>query len=300
VVARSRVLRATAVSGNGTMAVDIARRRTRRTTKITQPPPIAPHVAETIAIGEVDQSIFSCPVCQRPLATGARHCPGCRTRLVAGIQLQKASLFVVAGLAIGVALGGGLGAMALFTNTLARDAEINARVAAALAANGIATGPDATTGPGASSRPLGSSGPGAVSRVPPLARSAMIQSATVNAELAAAVPVLQSALAAKKFDTYTVFQVLRSISADAVVGRQLAAHVSAWSGGEELGGSLSTFYSIVQDTAAEGLDASIRNDPAYKAAAKQMIKLLVGVAALDEQLRTAASDAGVEIPAPAP
>ena len=40
----------------------------------------------SIAIGEIDQTIFDCPSCSRPLALGDRRCPGCRTRLLHGVQ----------------------------------------------------------------------------------------------------------------------------------------------------------------------------------------------------------------------
>ena len=110
--------------------------------------------------------------------------------------------------------------------------------------------------------------------------------------------MLQSELASKSFDTYTVFQVLRSVSGDAVNGRQLAAHIADWSGGAELGASLTSYYALIHDAAADGLDASIRNQAAYKQAAKQMVQLLSGLPAVDTQLREVAAGAGVTVPAP--
>ena len=62
---------------------------------------------------------------------------------------------------------------------------------------------------------------------------------------------------------------------------------------------LTTFYALVGDAADEGLDASIRNKAAYRAAATSMVKLLGGVDGVDALLRSVASDAGVTIPAPA-
>jgi hypothetical protein len=279
------------------MTVEVARRRTRKTKAAPPSPSIA--ASESISIGEIEQTVFSCPNCQRPLAIGARHCPGCRTHLVARVQLSKASMFVAIGLVAGLALGGAVGGAALVADGATRDAEIAAAVSAALAAANVKPAPVASTLPAATSRPLATAKPaGGATGIPALARSAMIQTATVHANMAAAIPVLQGALAAKDFDTYTVFQVLRSVSGDAVTGRQLAAHVGAWSGGEELATSLATFYMVVQSTAGEGLDASIRNKPAYQLAAAQMVELLGGLAAVDEQLRAVAAGAGVTIPAP--
>jgi len=254
--------------------------------------------AESFAIGEINQTVFSCPNCQRPLAMGAKHCPGCKTHLVRGVQLSKASVFVTMGLVVGLAIGGAAGGAALLANGLSRDAEIATQVAAALAAADVHPAPVASAAPIATARPVVTAPPVAADGVPPLARSALVQAANVNAQLATAAPVLQSALAAKTFDTYTVFQVLRSVSADAVAGRPLADHIGDWAGGAELADGLTAYYGEVQDAAAAGLDASIRNQAAYKAAAKDMLNLLGGLAALDAQLHDVATGAGVTIPAP--
>jgi hypothetical protein len=286
--------------GDLAMTVDVARRRTRRTTKVASTPDPAPaRASESFAIGEINQTVFSCPNCQRPLALGAKHCPGCKTHLVRGVQLSKASTFVALGLVVGLAVGGAAGGAALLSNSMSRDAEINARVAAAVAAAEAARPvPVETTSPLATAHPVVTSAPVDPDGVPPLAKSALIQAANVNAQLAAAGPVLQSALAAKTFDTYTVFQVLRSVSADAVAGRPLTTPIGGWSRGKELAEAMSAYYTQVQDVAAESLSASIRNEPAYKAGAKEMLKVLAGLAALDGQLHEVATDAGITIPAP--
>jgi hypothetical protein len=255
--------------------------------------------SESFAIGEIEQTVFSCPNCQRPLAMGAHRCPGCRTHLVRGVQLGKASGFVAFGLVVGLAVGGAAGGVALLANGASRDAEIAAQVAAAVAAAAnVHPAPVATAAPIATAHPVASAAPGGETGVPPLARSALVQAASVNVQLAAAVPVLQSALAAKTFDTYTVFQVLRSVSADAVAGRPLADHIGAWPGGVELAENLTTYYSQVQDVASESLDASIRNSAAYKVAARDMLTVLGGLAPVDAQLHAVAADAGVTLTAP--
>jgi hypothetical protein len=279
------------------MTVEVARRRTRKTTKAAAPPaPIG--ASESISIGEIEQTVFPCPNCQRPLAIGARHCPGCRTHLVNRVQLSKASLFVMFGIVVGLAVGGALGGVGLLGNSASRDAEIAAAVSAALAAAKAQPAPVASAMPLASSRPLATAKPdGGSAGIPSLTRAALVQAAGVHAQMAAAVPVLQSALAARDFDTYTVFQVLRSVSADATTGRQLAAHIGDWSGGVELETSLMAFYKQVSDTSDAGLDASIRNKAAYKAAAAAMVSLLGGIATLDGQVRAVATEAGVTIPA---
>jgi hypothetical protein len=281
------------------MTVDVAGRRTRRSSKGAQAaPPIG--ASERISIGEIEQTVFSCPSCQRPLALGAKHCPGCRTRLVSGVQLSKASLFVTLGVVVGLAVGLTAGGAAVVGNNASRDAEIAAAVSAALAAANIKPAPVATNAPAATSRPVATAKPlGGPTGIPPIAVDAMRQSAAVNAEMAAAVPLLQSALRSKAFDTYTVFQVLRSLSGNAVTGRQLAVHISGWSGGTTVATTLTTFYGVVQQAAGDSLDASIRNTSAYKRAAADMITLLAGLAAVDAELRAVAADAKVTLPAPA-
>ena len=61
---------------------------------------------------------------------------------------------------------------------------------------------------------------------------------------------------------------------------------------------LTAYYGEVQDAAAAGLDASIRNQAAYKAAAKDMLNLLGGLAALDAQLHDVAGQARASVPPP--
>ena len=59
-----------------------------------RPPLSEPNGAssESLAIGEIDQTVFDCPRCSRPLAVGTRRCPGCRTRLMAGVPLPGVGL----------------------------------------------------------------------------------------------------------------------------------------------------------------------------------------------------------------
>ena len=122
--------------------------------------PRPPMISKSLSIGEIEQTVFSCPSCQRPLAMGARKCPGCKTHLVAGVGLTNASGFVALGLAVGLAIAGVAAGMGALSDNLARDAEVNARVAAALAAAEAAHPvPFATTGPLATAGPLRRSRP---------------------------------------------------------------------------------------------------------------------------------------------
>lgn len=266
------------------MTVEVARRRTRK--------PKVASMAESLAIGEIDQTVFACPACARPLPLGARHCPGCGTRLILGVQAQRATLFAGVGLAAGIVLSGVLGAAASAIDSANRDAE--AAAAAALdASNPLPSIAPTTAAPSAS--PASSTATGSTSTVPALSRSALGQAAAVHERLATSSGILAAALAEETFETLPVSQVLRSLSADAVVGLQLTPVIGSWSGGTALSADLRAFYLAIQETAAEGLSASIRNDVAYQAAAEEMTEVLAGLDAMDANLRDVAGRAGVTL-----
>jgi hypothetical protein len=268
------------------MTVDVAQRRTRK-------PKIATK-SESLAIGEIDQTVFACPACARPLALGARRCPGCQTLLILGVQAKRASMFAGVGLIAGVVISGLIGATAVAIDTAMRDAD--AAAAAAAMANALPSIAP-TVAPTPSVSPSATTG--TTSTVPGLSRSALGEAAAVHTRLATSSASLTAAVANESFDTVAVSQMLRTTSGDAVVGLQLAPVIGAWSGGETLSADLRTFYLAVQATAAEGLSASIRNETAYRAAAEKMVALLGGLDAVDAHLRDVAGRAGVSL-APAP
>ncbi len=239
-------------------------------------------------IGEIGQTLFSCPACGRPLAIGVRRCPGCSARLVMGVR------------------AGGLAATLSAIRLPVRDAQVaQAAAAAALAAAAQAQA-------AASAVPLatpaitpadGSTGTGSPVTIPASSASALTQALVLNARLRDATSGLRTALAASKFDAQEVSQLLRDASANSVIGLQLAENLNAWSGGTVVGGRMATFYSAVQSTAAAGLGASIRNETAYRRAAAAMVTLLGGLGPIDGQARQLAATAGINLPAagsPAP
>lgn len=247
-------------------------------------------MSDSLAIGEIDQTVFACPVCARPLALGARHCPGCGTRLILGVQAQRASLFVGVGLVTGIVVSGLLGAGAAAIDTARRDAD--AAAAAIAVANAL---PSIAPTASASASPSPSATERTTSTVPGLSRSALGEAAAVHERLATSSSTLAAAVASETLDTLAVSQMLRATSADAVIGLQLTPVIGAWSGGATLSGDLRSFYLAVQATAAEGLSASIRNETAYRAAAEDMIELLGGLNTVDAQLRDVAGRAGVSL-----
>src|SRR5688572_6199457 len=212
------------------MTVEVAPRRARK-------PKIALGT-ESLAIGEIDQTVFACPACARPLALGARHCPGCGTRLILGVQAQRASLFVGVGLVAGIVVSGLIGATVSALDGARRDAE--AIAAAGLEASNALPSIQPTTAPSASPSPSIDSG--STSTVPAISRSALGQAAALHERLANSSSSLATALDQETFDTLAVSQMIRATSADAVVGLQLTPHIAAWSGGVALSAELRTFY----------------------------------------------------------
>ncbi len=276
------------------MTVNVARRPRRRTTPPSIPlepePTIAP--AATFAIGEINQTVFDCPSCSRPLALGARRCPGCQTRLINGVQIAKASMFAAVGLAVGLLSGGAAGlAYGLGHPSTSGPAPIVAITSPSAVAGDPTPSPTAV----ASATPPASPSDDPNSGIPPLARSAMDQALAVNGRLASAADLLRGELAARALDASAVAQVLRVASADSVFADDVADRLTSWSGSAAVANHLKTFYLSVHETAAAGLDASVRNTAAYSASARALVRLLAGMPALDAELRASAASAGVTL-----
>jgi len=277
------------------MTVNAARRNRRRTPE-TQT--IAP--TESLAIGEINQTVFDCPACARPLAVGARRCPGCGTRLLLGIQAGKASVLAGLGLVVGIALGGAFG----YGVGLGRA---GAAAAAAKAGSALSSPAPVQVGGGgttaASVRPTdtpgtGGSGGGATASGSPISRSALLQALGVNGRLRAGAVALRATLGANVFDASTVAQTLRTLSAESVFGQQVVGRMADWPVSFTLVKDLASMYDAVHQTAIEGLVASVRDDAAYRATAVAMLKVLDGLPALDREAQAVAAEIGLEIPPP--
>lgn len=271
----------------------------RRSFEPARPMFSSPLPVAELAIGEIDQTLFDCPACRRPLALGARRCPGCGTRLVRSVMLRKAALFVAVGLAIGglaglgggIAIGSRLGAPGAAAGVLVAASQGPA--ASTPASTATAAAVSASAAPVATPSPAGGS-------MPSVVRGALVQALALDDRLGAAEAELRAAVAARTFDASGVAAILRTVSAESLFGEQLAPAVSAWPEGGDLGVSLATFYGTVHDTAVTALDNSVQNGAAYKAAARSMAALLAARAALDDAIRSAAAASGVSLPAATP
>jgi hypothetical protein len=276
------------------MTVNAARRARRRAAAST--PEATPAPLESLAIGEIDQTVFDCPNCSRPLAIGVRRCPGCGTRLAMGVPLSKASVFVVVGLMVGFLAGGGAGLLVGLDRSTA-TAKDGALPSAAPVASSFA---GSTSVPVASVAPIPSAAPTNATALPVSIQAALAQASTMDRRFAAAGTALAGTLAARTFDASAVAQTLRSMSADSLYASQVAQRLSGWPDTEALGGDLGTSYGRIHEVAEGALIASVRNEAAYRAAARTMLDELAALRTADARLVELAAADGVTLPDPSP
>ena len=249
----------------------------RKTPRRTKPrPPVAP---QPIAIGEPDANIFSCPVCARPLATGAQRCPGCRTRLIMATPARRVGIFVSAGLVLGLLFGWSF-------------------AAAMGALSAPRTGGTATPLPTGviPSVPVLLPGETPAPTIPAVSRAALSQAAALHQRFIDASANLRLLLREKDLDGAAVADALRSLAADAAFGQDLASRLGQWDEAYALSLDLANLYGSVRSTAREALGNSITNDPAYRAAAQKMIAVLADTTPLDGKLRELAAKVDVRLP----
>ncbi|HEY0443747.1 MAG TPA: hypothetical protein VGC90_05970 [Candidatus Limnocylindrales bacterium] len=286
------------------MTVDAAGGRTGTTRKtpakrakprpaVVVPPPLPPplpqsqphslpHSLAPLIIGEPDRNIFNCPVCSRPLVVGAARCPNCKTRLILGTPMKRVTIFSFVGVLLGIVLSWGVSTGLAATQGLGRpapSASASARASAATVASPLPTGPVGDL-------------------IPPISRSALGQTGVLDNRLAEGAAALRNALKEKDLDSAAVADILRSLAADASFGEGLAPRLGTWDQATEVSVALGAIYTSVRGTAVDGLNASIQNDPAYRAAAQRMLVVMSGIAPLDAEVRTLASVAGVDMPPP--
>lgn len=261
------------------MTIQALRGKVGRSIRVGKP--AGPPAPEPLAIGETDKEIFNCPVCARPLALGAGLCPGCGTRLLVGVPARRASIFIAIGLIVGMMVGG---------SAMAVIASIESTGPARAVAPAV-TAPSAA--PGASAP---APAPAVDVSVPSAAISALRQTALLNDRIVADANLLEIALRAGPSGTPDVARALRSLAADAALGTPMAKGVAAWAAGADVSADLSSFYRKIGATAKDGLSYSLANDRAYARAARDMLRVIDGMAALDATSRSLAAGAAFELP----
>lgn len=238
-------------------------------------------MATSLPIGEVDANIFACPACSRPLGSGTARCPGCDTRLIAGVKASRAAVFVGAGVFSGMIISGAL--MGFGSLTAARPVDIPT-----VQAPPIVT-PTQVAVPSVAAPAIDTS-------VPSGAVSALRQSTRLNQRVVADAEQLAIALAAPKPSSSAIAPILRSMATHASFGARLAPTVGEWGRASAVSEDLATFYAAIAATAQEGLSASLSSSRAYEAAAERMLQVVAGLDDIDAASRALAAGADFELP----
>ena len=238
-------------------------------------------MASSLPIGELDANIFACPACSRPLGTGTRRCPGCATRLLAGVKASRAIAFVGVGGLGGIAIGAGLVTIMTLLNTQPAQAVIQPAPPIV----------KPSQGPIASARP-----PVVDPGIPSSALSALRQTTLINQRVVDDAGRLTAALASTKPSSSEIAPILRAMASTATVGQRLAPTVGGWDQAEAVSADFVAFYAAIARTADEGLSSSLSSSRAYVTAAERMLKIVAGLDALDGAARALAASADLSLP----
>ncbi|HET7728375.1 MAG TPA: hypothetical protein VFK54_13730 [Candidatus Limnocylindrales bacterium] len=234
---------------------------------------------EAPVIGDPDGAIFVCTSCARPVASGARSCPGCGARFLLDVPIRRAAALASMGLALGLVVGGG-----------------GVGLAAALGSAPAATAvtPSAAPDPLPSALPVAtqpSSGGGSTSGVPPAAVAALRGTTTINTRIALLAQPLAAELAAEDLDVSAVARTLRRVALEVGAAETLVPSLRAWPTASLYAGDLDRFYESLATRVREGLGASVRNEEAYRVTATDVLALLGGLPALDAAAHQLAAEA---------
>jgi hypothetical protein len=238
-------------------------------------------MATSLAIGEIDANIFACPACSRPLGSGTSRCPGCDTRLIAGVKASRVAVFVGAGLFSGMIVSGAL--MGIGSLSGARPVDVP-----------IVQAPPVVT-PTQAPVPTVAA-PAIDPGVPSGAVSALRQSTRLNQRVVADAERLATALAAPKPSSAVIAPILRTMATNASFGSRLAPTVGEWGRASAVSEDLATFYAAISATAQQGLSASLSSSRAYEAAAQRMLQVVAGLDDIDAASRALAAGADFELP----
>jgi hypothetical protein len=258
------------------MTMEALRGKVSRRSKRREPEPLA--------IGEVDKDIFNCPVCARPLGVGESRCPGCGTRLIAGVAMRRAGGFV----AIGV-VGGVMVAFAIMIGSYAVD---RASAVITFALPGTVTPSAAPAASGA----VPTTAPVVVPAVPSSAIAALRQTTLLNQRIMADRERLAAAVGARSPRAAEIAVALRALASDAAIGKRVAVEIADWEEAGAVTAGFIDFYAAMGERADAGLSASLQNDKAYLKSGRSMLKLLNQLPGLDAGARALTDSIGIKLP----
>ncbi|HEV8404027.1 MAG TPA: zinc ribbon domain-containing protein [Candidatus Limnocylindrales bacterium] len=240
--------------------------------------PDAKPTKTSFAIGENEARVSYCPSCGTPVSEGTWRCPGCGGKLILGVPFKRGAAVLAVGFALGILTGGVVAASAISVprgDSAAQEAAVATSVPLATA---IPTAP-----------------PVAIA-APQAAVTALSGTALVNGRIAAESAALASTLADSKAPTIDIARALRSLSADATQGIDLAARLAPWTEADAARDQLDHFYRTVSSTATLALRVSLNDGPGYRRSATEMMRVLSGLAAVDAASRTLAATVDLQLP----
>lgn len=248
--------------------------RTRKTAKPVEAPPMM--IGDESGTG----GYVSCPSCGRPVADGLVRCSGCGMRILMGVAVPRALLFLTTGAVLGL-LAGGLAVGSIMSATKAPGGVTPAAVA---------------SHPGPSDSRASAAASPVKLNVDPLAASALRQVVSTNQQLATSLIELKHELRARSIDTGAVAATLRAMSAAATYGTSVVGYLSAWPDAAALQAGVGRLYAQVRAVAANGLGAQLASQAAYRSAANQMVTVLAGLPALQAAELVLGASGGVDLP----
>ncbi|HEY2887993.1 MAG TPA: hypothetical protein VGJ17_05225, partial [Candidatus Limnocylindrales bacterium] len=131
---------------------------------------------------------------------------------------------------------------------------------------------------------------------PQAAVTALSGTALVNGRIAAESAALTATLADSKATTIDIARALRSLSADATQGIDLAARLAPWREADSARGQLDDFYRGLSSRATLALRGSLNDASGYRRSASDMLDILRGLSGVDAASRTLAATVDLTLP----
>jgi hypothetical protein len=233
--------------------------------------------AEGPPIGATEARLFDCPKCSRPLTRGTSRCPGCGVRLLRGVALRRVGVFLAAGIAVSLAVGGGFAAVAMAVGGQTPSSSPLTPTAR----------PTATPARSVVAVPVG----------PPAgALAALGGTAVVNGRISVDAGTLAATLAKKGATTIEIARAIRSLAADAALGIEQTSRLTQWADAAPVMTQLDDFYRSIAQTARVALRASLADASGYRRSGARMLAVLDGLGGVDAASRTLAATVGLELP----
>jgi hypothetical protein len=171
-----------------------------------------------------------------------------------------------------------------------RDTADRAAVAAAVSAATPSPEPSASASP-----PVFGYTDVGIPGAPAGASTALSGTAVVNGRIASDTETLAATLARPEVTSIEMARALRSLAADAALGRDLTARMMGWIAARGAVSQLDGFYLAIADTARTGLRFSLADKESYRATGETMLAVLADLASVDAGARDFAATVHLEM-----